>query len=85
MAVAEFERVTDFQAERVEQARIGIGLAGGWRGRGMRLRAAVAAGTLATDQAAELLAALANAAAAIETDELQARIAALEEQANGAE
>ena len=47
--------------------------------------AAVAAGTLATDQAAELLAALANAAAAIETDELQARIAALEEQANGAE
>jgi hypothetical protein len=44
---------------------------------------AVATGALSTDQAGELLAALANAAAAIEVDELQARIAALEAQANG--
>jgi hypothetical protein len=47
--------------------------------------ASVAAGELSTDQAGELLAALANAAAAVETDELQKRIAALEAQANGDE
>ena len=45
--------------------------------------AAVAAGELSSDQAAELLAAVANAASAIETDELARRLDALEAKANG--
>lgn len=44
---------------------------------------AVAKGEIATDAAAELLAAVANAAAAIETDELARRLDALEAKANG--
>lgn len=67
------------KATREPAALPGMNEAGGLAARAEAVLAALAGGAMAADEAAEVLAAVASAAKAIETDELEARIRALEE------
>lgn len=67
------------KATREPAALPGMNEAGGLGARAETVLAALAGGAMAADEAAEVLAAVASAAKAIETDELEARIRALEE------